>query len=113
MIDFNLTGEAQIAASDGQTVTVFPRLSTDDLRSQVNDAQRRGMLVLAVALYNCSHEYVYDWRRTLQHSSWLGCKLEMARRPGEYRGTQHAVLMPAKERTYTLAQFEMLLSGRG
>lgn len=109
MLDWNVTGEAQVAAGDGQTITVFPRLSTDDLRAQVNTARRRGLTVIAVALYNCSHEYVYDWRQTLQHKSWLGCKLEMVRKSGEFKGTQHAIIMPAKERTYTPAQFEMLL----
>lgn len=113
VLDFNSTGEGQLAAKNGQTVTVYPRLSTPNLRNQVNDAKRRGLTILAVALYNCSYEYVYNWRATLQHRSWLGCKLEMARRPGEYAGTQHAILMPAKERTYTLAAFKLLLLGSG
>lgn len=112
-IDFNPKGECQLAARNGETVTVYPRLSTDDLRGQVNDARQRGLTVLAIALYNCSTRYVYAWRATLQNDAWLGCKLEMARRPGEYAGTQHAILMPAKERTYTLAAFKLLLLGSG
>lgn len=110
---FNSTGEAQVCASDGERVILYPRLSTDSLRRQINNAHNRALYIVAIALYNCSNSYVYEWRRTLQHGSWLGCDLEMARKPGEYKNTQHAILFPACERIYTLEQFETLLLGSG
>lgn len=113
MFDFNPTGEGQIAASDGARVILYPRLASSELRGQFNDAHKRGLTILAVALYNCSHGYVYDWRATLQTKTWMNCKLVMARRPGEYENTQHALIMPAKEQVYTLAQFERFLLGSG
>jgi len=110
---FNPTGEAQIAASDGERVILYPRLSTPNLRNQFDNAFDRGLSILAIALYNCSNSYVYDWRTTLQKSSWMGEKLVMARRRGEYKNTQHALIMPAREQVYTLAQFDRLMLESG
>lgn len=101
----NTTCEAQIAASDGRVVVISPRLDKDRLRSQIDKAHERGLTVLAVALYNCHNGILYDWRSTLENRYWLGRPLAMVRKPGEYRNTQHAIMMPAEEREYTVDEF--------
>lgn len=101
----NVTCEAQIAASDGRRVVIFPRLGKNCLREQIDDAQARGLAVLAVALYNCHNSHLYGWRSTLQGRHWLGQPLVMQRKRGEYRDTQHALFVPAREQVFTLDEF--------
>lgn len=114
MFDFNPTGEGRVYATNGRTITEFPRLATEPgLRLQVDEAHRRGLTIIGVMLFNCTHAYIFDWRNTLENNKWLGCQLEMRRQPGDYRGTENAILKPAKERTYTLQQFDRLLLGSG
>lgn len=106
---FNPTGEFQLIAQNDRERVQTAILSTGELRNVVDDMRARGLVILAICLLNCQTNYVYEWRRDLQSRTWLNCRLTMIRRRGEYKGTQHAIIMPAKERTYTLAQFEMLL----
>ena len=108
-LDFNSKCECQIIASDGRRWTVYPRLASDDLRQQIKTAQRLDLVVLFVALYNCSNDYVYEWHKDLQGKAWLNRKLTMTRRPGEYRGTQDVLYKPAVERRYSLAGLERLI----
>lgn len=109
MFDFNEQAEQQIVASDGQRLIVFPQQPTGFIKRRLREIERRGLEFLAIALINHSIEYVYDWRRTLAYDSWLGMPLEMRRRKSrEYKSKINAVLVPAKERYYPLADFEVL-----
>ncbi len=114
MLDFNQVCECQIAATlDGKQLVKYPRLRSVDLRRQLRDAHQRGLLVLAVALYNCSTGYVYSWHDKLQNKHWLDRALTMRRIPGEYHGTQDVLYLPAVERRYTLDSGRLKLLTNG
>lgn len=110
MLDFNTVGEQQIVCSDGQRLIVFPQQSTGFIKRRLKEIDRRGLEFLAIALINHSIKYAYDWRSTLGNEHWLGFPLEMSKREKsrEYKNKIHAILVPARERYYPLADFEVL-----
>ena len=109
MLDFNTVGEVQIVASDGVNLIVFPLEPQGMIKRRLREIERRGLKFLAIAFVNFSIEYLYSWRETLGYSSWLGIQLEMRRKKSrEYKNKFSAILVPAKERYYPLADFDAL-----
>lgn len=113
MIFLNEYAEQVVLAGDDKRRVLYPKLSTSFMRTSIDDAHKRGLTIIAIVLYNCATSYVYDWRRTLQSKYWLGQKMTMTRRAGEYTGTQDAILLPARIREYSIPELRQMFLGGG
>lgn len=96
LFDFNPYGEAQLIATDGASLALFPRQQTHKLKRNIARMYSAGLTFVAVLFSNFSPSYVYQYRDLLENH-WLGIELEMQRRPStEYQHKLDALLIPAR-----------------
>jgi len=97
MLDFNSTAEAQLIATDGSELVLFPRQQTYKLKHAIERMRDAGLTFVAVLFCNFSPSYVYEYRDLLENH-WLGVELEMQRRwSREYQQKMDALLVPARD----------------
>ncbi len=109
MFDSNPTGEAQILASDGTNLVVFPRQGTHKIKLRLAEIRHRRLTFLAIAVFNFSPSYVFGFPHELLNYYGLGIEVEMKRRKSrEFKNKIDAVFYPAETRYIPLADFEVL-----